>query len=381
MHLDNPVSPGKHLRIYETLAADILSGRYQSGQQIPTLQKLSVEFGVSHPTIIRAIGLLEQRGLVMRRQGAGVFVRDVTGLALQGRTLGLLMPDLLTGWAHFGKSLFSEIVSSLIASAKKRQLSVSVDTYSVCHKEVLSDLQRSFDNFQSQNVAGVLFYYVNQSGKEAVGRNVEKILDGCGLPIVLLDRDIASYPSRSRYDVVGVNNERASYALTEHLIGTGCRKFCFLTTSFDTHSPVVVERIQGYQSALLRHNLDPHQIAELPFGDEPATARILETLVRRDGVEALVCLNDEQAALCVRLLLAMGIRIPDDVRLVGFDDMAIAQTLPVPLTTIHQPLDAIASEAIVAMAERIAVPGRAARDILLVEKLVVRDSCGARRNQ
>lgn len=373
-------SPGKHLRIYETLAAEILSGRYKAGQQIPTLETLAGFFGVSQPTIGRAIGLLEQQGLVRRRQGAGVFVRDRQASELQNKTLGLLMPDMVTGWAHFGKSLFSEIISRLIASAKKRQLSLSVDTYSVQQDAIVSGLQRSFESFRRQGVAGVLFYYVNESGQESIRRNVEKILDDCELPVVLLDRDIAAFPQRSSHDVVGVNNERSSYVLTEHLIGLGCRKFCFLTTSFDTHSPVVVERICGYQCALLRHRLDPYHVTALPFGDEAATAQILETLVHRDGVEALVCLNDEQAALCVRLLLAMGIRIPDDVRLVGFDDLPIGQSLPVPLTTIRQPIDAIAFEAVNAMAERIAAPQRAARDILLAEKLIVRASCGAGRH-
>ncbi len=373
---NDPLSPAKHLRIYETLAADIQSGRYKSGRQIPTLETLAALFGASQPTVSRAIALLEQQGLVWRRQGAGVFVRDRAASSMQHKTLGLLMPDLATGWAHFGKSLFSETIARLITCAKQRQLSLAVDTYCVRQEAILDGLQRSFENFGRQAVAGVLFYYVNESGQESIRRNVEKILDGCGLPVVLLDRDIAAFPRRSRYDVVGVNNERAAYVLTEHLIGLGCRTFCFLTTSFDTPSPVVEERICGYQCALLRHRLDPYRVVPLPFGDEAATAEILNMLVCRDGVEALVCLNDEQAALCVRLLLAMGIHIPGAVRLVGFVDLPIAQTLPVPLTTIRQPIDAIAFEAVNAMAERIAAPHRPARDILLAEKLIVRASCG-----
>ena len=76
-------------------------------------------------------------------------------------------------------------------------------------------------------------------------------------------------------------------------------------------------------------------------------------------------------------LIALGYRIPADVKIAGMDDVGYASLLPVPLTTIHQPCRAIGEAAMSAMLERIARPAILPRDILLDCRLVVRESCGS----
>ena len=78
-------------------------------------------------------------------------------------------------------------------------------------------------------------------------------------------------------------------------------------------------------------------------------------------------------------LLARGIRIPKDVRIVGIDDVNYAALLPVPLTTVHQPCRDIGETALRVMLERLDRPKMPARDILLDCTLVIRQSCGASR--
>jgi LacI family transcriptional regulator/LacI family purine nucleotide synthesis repressor len=67
-------------------------------------------------------------------------------------------------------------------------------------------------------------------------------------------------------------------------------------------------------------------------------------------------------------------RIPDDIRIVGFDNLSSSRMLPVPLTTISQPIDQMASEAVSLIADRLSNPQRPAREIMLTESLVVRQS-------
>jgi len=76
-------------------------------------------------------------------------------------------------------------------------------------------------------------------------------------------------------------------------------------------------------------------------------------------------------------LLARGIRIPQDVRIAGIDDVSYAALLPVPLTTIHQPCRDIGETALRVMLERLDRLNMPARDVLLDCTLVVRESCGA----
>jgi DNA-binding LacI/PurR family transcriptional regulator len=76
-------------------------------------------------------------------------------------------------------------------------------------------------------------------------------------------------------------------------------------------------------------------------------------------------------------ILELGYAVPDDVRLVGIDDMDYANLLPVPLTTLRQPTREIGAAAFAAMLDRVSRPETPVRDILLQTKLVVRRSCGA----
>jgi len=93
--------------------------------------------------------------------------------------------------------------------------------------------------------------------------------------------------------------------------------------------------------------------------------------------EGVVCANDLTAARLMQTLLGLGVRIPEDVRIVGIDDVKYAGLLPVPLTTIHQDCAGIGTLAMATMLERLEHPELPVRDVLAPIRLVVRRSCGA----
>jgi DNA-binding LacI/PurR family transcriptional regulator len=93
--------------------------------------------------------------------------------------------------------------------------------------------------------------------------------------------------------------------------------------------------------------------------------------------EAIVCANDWTAARLMRTVLDLGYRVPQNVRLVGIDDLEYASLLPVPLTTLRQPTREMGAAAFAAMLDRVTRPDLPVRDILLQTELIVRQSCGA----
>ena len=97
---------------------------------------------------------------------------------------------------------------------------------------------------------------------------------------------------------------------------------------------------------------------------EPATERC----------DAFVCSNDRIAGRFMQVLFAQGRRIPQDVRIVGIDDVNYAGLLPVPLTTVRQPCREIGGTAMKVMLDRLANPKMPARDVLLDCTLIVRES-------
>jgi DNA-binding LacI/PurR family transcriptional regulator len=173
---------------------------------------------------------------------------------------------------------------------------------------------------------------------------------------------------------VGIDNRRTGFRATEHLLQLGCQRVAFL--SFPRCPPTVDERIAGYREALFMRGLpvEPALVQRLQSEDDASIRWIIDTL-KPDG---FVCANDRTAGRLMQGLMAHGIRIPGDVRIVGIDDIAFASLLPVPLTTMHQPCRAIGMAAMATMLERINSPDMPARDVLLESSLIVRDSCGAK---
>lgn len=93
--------------------------------------------------------------------------------------------------------------------------------------------------------------------------------------------------------------------------------------------------------------------------------------------EGIVCANDVTAARLMQTLLALGRRIPEDIRITGIDDVKYASLLPVPLTTMHQNCPAIGVIAMATMLERIEHRELPTREIQLPTRLVIRRSCGS----
>src|SRR5207244_13140428 len=85
--------------------------------------------------------------------------------------------------------------------------------------------------------------------KDTINRTLVEIFDKAGIPVILLDRDLVAYPERSHYDLVGIDNRRAGYAITAHLLRSGCRRIVFIGRPGS--APTVDARIAGYREAIL----------------------------------------------------------------------------------------------------------------------------------
>jgi GntR family transcriptional regulator, arabinose operon transcriptional repressor len=137
----------------------------------------------------------------------------------------------------------------------------------------------------------------------------------------------------------------------------------------------VDDRERGFREALHERGL-PCRPAFLQRMD-PENVERMRDLMASQRPDGIVCANDRTAARLMHALQRLGYRIPQQVRLVGIDDVEYAHLLPVPLTTLRQPTQQIGEVAMAAMLQRIERPDLPAREIHLPCELVVRESCGA----
>jgi GntR family transcriptional regulator, arabinose operon transcriptional repressor len=228
--------------------------------------------------------------------------------------------------------------------------------------------------YVERQVSGVFFAPLELSDeKDHVNRRIAHALDEARIPVVLLDRTVVPYPQRGHHDLVGIDNRRAGYVITEHLLRRGCRRIAFV--GLPNAAATVDARAAGYREALFAWEVP----AERSFVHriDPADTADVQALMRGMRPDAIVCANDRTAARLMHTLLGLNVGIPGDVRLVGIDDAEYASLLPVPLTTLRQPTSQLGDTALAVMLDRVSRTDLPTRDILLHCELIVRDSCGA----
>jgi GntR family transcriptional regulator, arabinose operon transcriptional repressor len=352
--------------IREAIRRDVEAGRYRPGERLPSDAELAGRFDASRLTVIRALRELEQEGMVQRRAGSGTFVR--TGAPAATRVFGILMPDLGDG------EVFEPIAQGIARAGEllhHRLLWGSAAASGQLKEQYAEELCRYF---ASRKVAGVFFAPVElTSHQDDVNRRITDELAAAGIPIVLVDRCVCRYPERSRHDLVGIDNHRAGYRMTRHLLDAGCRKVAFGYRPGS--APTVDARMAGYFAAL-RGIAESRQVT-LPLDPDPEETAALERFMEQERPDGIVCANDLTAARLMHKLLKLGVRIPEDVRLTGINDVKYAGFLPVPLTTLRQPCQEIGAAAMAVMLDRLENPNQPVRDVLLECELVVRYSCGA----
>ena len=357
----------KYEVIRQTIADGIVSGQHRPGSRLPSESQLVKAYDASRPTVNRALRELQLAGLIERRAGSGSYVRAEADS--HGYTFGLLIPEL-------GRTEIFEPICRGMAEAQHGSQHVLLWGSSLGDEaNIEQQASQACRQLVAKKVSGVFFAPLELTPqRDAINRAIAEALDRAGIPVVLLDRDLVSYPERSRYDLVGIDNRRAGYVIARHLIRCGCRRPVFVGRPGS--APTVDARAAGYREAVAAANLDWKGKVCRIEPDDRAQVRDILTRLHPDG---FVCANDFTAAHLLKALTELKVRVPGDVRMVGIDDVKYASLLSVPLTTLHQPCASMGSIAIGAMLDRLRDPKLPARDILLNFELVVRDSCGTRK--
>jgi GntR family transcriptional regulator, arabinose operon transcriptional repressor len=364
------VPPPKYRQVYEALLRQIVSRRVPPGGRLPSEADLVQQFGASRITVARALNELQLAGLIERRAGSGSFVAHKGGTSPQSLSFGVLIPD-------FGEvEIFSAVVRGLMDPVGGPPHGLLWGAIADGSESQEIEARQLCAQYVARRVDGVFFAPLEHApARLAVNRHVAETLADAGIPLVLLDRSIEPYPTRGHHDLVALDNRRAGALVTTHLLTQGSRRPVFVGMPGAASS--VDARAAGFRDSILHAGIDP-ATAQL-WRDDPADRDRVARLIKATNPDAFVCASDRTAAILMQTLLAQQIRIPDDVRMVGIDDVSYAALLPVPLTTLRQPCREIGATAVAALRERVARPDLAPRDILLHGTLVVRESCGASR--
>jgi DNA-binding LacI/PurR family transcriptional regulator len=364
-----------YLQVEDDLRRQIQSGALPVGYCLPLEPDLAGQYGVSTVTIKRALQDLAKEGLLVRIKRKGTFVSPrKDGLAdvrPRTKTLALVIPDI--------EDLFlSEIYRGVADVA--RQASYTVTIFS-SDREVEKEGENIRGLGQRGEDGAVIFPNWGRASAEQIFE-----LKRRKFPFVLVNRYFRDIQTHS----VVADNQAGACEAVEHLIRLGHRRIGCLGW---VECTAVEDRLEGYRLTLGRHGLAYDEALvrgilddsrEKWAGVEPASGgyqemtRLLELDHRPTAVFAV---SDRLAAGAMRAIADAGLKVPDDVALVGFDDLRYAADLD--LTTVAQPAvetGRTAAGILINQIETMAVNGTEEnfRQIVLPTKLVVRGSCGGR---
>lgn len=197
------------------------------------------------------------------------------------------------------------------------------------------------------------------------------------IPIILLDRRVHNFEA----DSVTIDNVTGAYTAVKHLIDLGHKRIGMIGGSADLTTGS--ERYEGYRKALNTAGIkvDDRLIKMGDFKTDSGYRLALEFIHSAHPPSALFVANNLMTQGTLRALREHGVRIPDDLALVGFDDMPWSGDLCPPLTAVSQPTYELGQETVHLLLRRMSDPNAPVRMVTLQPRLIVRESCGAALQQ
>lgn len=357
-----------HRQLLNELRHAILSGELQPHDQLPGEIELVEQLGVSRATIRRAWQEAIEEELIYRVAGKGTYVAAVQPTRTPRKVIGFLIPGF-----------HSPFDSYLLMGAESVLRAQGYGLLFACTERNVDEENRILAEMCADGVAGILLW-------PALGNaNQRYLMDPhCTVPAVLMDRPIPGLA----LPCVSSNNHRGGLQAMHHLLGLGHTRIAFLSSPhLDLWT--IAERFRAYEDAMRSAGLEPlapivvgtreefkvyaeHYSYLKAYHDEiEAVAGLLS---RPQRPTAIFAMNDLMAFIVMRAANLADVRVPDDLSIVGFDNLTLAEHIDPPLTTVAQDPMGIGKEA----ARRLLalIEGEPAQDILtlLPTELVVRGS-------
>jgi len=323
-----------YIQIIDDIKYKVQSGVLQEGDQIGSQSELAQHYSVSLITIKKALAELIKEGILYSRVGKGTYVakKSNAGHSATNKTIGLVLQDM--------KSPFFSLI------AQEAENLAFTKGYSILFTNSSGQLTKEesqIAHFREMGVSGLIIasmthvYYANETIRR---------LHNEGFPYVLV-----SYIHDPDIYFVGTDHEYGGYIATKHLIEEGFQRIGCING--ETGNLVGDLRYRGYVRALEEagRKVNSDYVFRLPRGGEWYDFTSGYEIGKHysqldDRPDAIFCYNDLTALGFQRAILEVGLRIPDDVAIVGFDDIDRASYARVPLTTVKQPTQEIGNLAV-----------------------------------
>lgn len=335
------------MTIYKSLKEKIETGVYKQNDKLPTEAEIGSTFSVSRVTSRKALELLEHEGLIYRKQGAGTFVAGASSRASEITRHSRMVSMLLPFSTRQGRAV--DIIRGAGDCLTPQGYYLNIQ---ICEHNLEREREMLKNALQAP-VSGILFYPISDVA------NVELLythhLKGCRL--VTLDKQISNLPISSAVS----DNLTGSYDAVAFLVAQGHSRIGFVSDIGIEEAVSVRDRYLGYCKALFDARIE-HPDADVTMINTGTAATMFPEFFRTPGADpgdsspfvefyrrmlsrlldspepitAIHTVNDYVALHVLAAARSLGVKVPEGLSIVGFDDIELAAQLDPPLTTVRQ---------------------------------------------
>ena len=301
-----------------------------------TIYDLAEELNVSPSTVSRALN--DHKGIGKKTKNAVKKLAKERGyrpnnFATSLRTNKSKTIGIMVSWIN------RPFVSTLISGIEKAAKAAG---YHVIITQTYDKLDFEKENLQTLFQSRISALIVSLS-METTNYDHFSLLTNNNIPIVFVDR----IPTLKKIHKVQIDNFKAAFEATEHLIQQGCKRIAHFGGS--RHQLIFEDRRMGYVAALTKHNypIDESIIMEAKTLNADEGLRMTETVLSMDHpADGIFCANDTTAISAIRYAKSHGLQIPHDVAIIGFNDDPICEIVEPPLSSVRHPAMAMGEIAV-----------------------------------
>ncbi|OZB98929.1 substrate-binding domain-containing protein [Paenibacillus sp. XY044] len=326
-----------------------------TNDRIPSESEFSKLLDVSSITVRKALAELVNEGVIYRIRGKGSFVADP---AVSVHTTSSYVTFMISG-NEMHDSSYMQIIKGIQSFVNQQDCKLIIE---FVENDVEQEHEVIQKLIQSEN-RGLLIYSANPELAKGYLSEIRKH----SIPFVMLDRIPAGYP----VNCITCNNHDGAYEAVEYLLAQGHRNIGF--AAYDFHLSTEADRFNGYRNAMVNASLAPAD--EQIYLERDLNYSKLCRQIQQNELSALFCVNDRRALEVIEQLTLRGIKIPEQVSIMGFDDIESAKYAKVSLSTVKQNFEELGHEGAKLLFESSSRDTPSSyKKILLSTQLVIRES-------
>ena len=352
----------KYLQVADTLRKEIAEGKFRDGQTLMTEEELRMRFNVSRQTVRQAIALLEDDGLVDRRRGSGTYVRHGPRRRIQGTLHVGVVTTYITDY------IFPSIVSGIESVLSENGVVMNLSATYNSVKTERSILERMLDG----QVDGLIVEGA-RTAQENENEDLYRRLAERNIPVLFMN---SYYPGMLNVPHVVMDDYGGGRIAAREVLSRGYRRPGGMFKVDDLQGK---ERLKGFLDEMRAGGVSIPDDRLFLFGTEermnwqntPEGRGFVERLKRHEA-DCVTCYNDAFASSLMGILRREGMKLPEEMGFIGFDNAIYAELSSPKLTTLGHPKEAFGS----LVAEKLLrmISGERERSVNMAWTLIERES-------